>query len=446
MRSSSFRRAMSAFICAVMLFAPPLVSAADYRTPGGYILRRSRERSVTAGVTLHRYSFYKLRDPLPVLTQRLIVLNVEPAENPRLYWANALPEKGVHSLQKTSLNARPLTRTKGVKGLAAFNGDFFDVVAGGPLGQNMSEGRWITAGEFGGHPALGFTENGLPVLADPQMRLTLNVFRDGEKILSNVPIDALNAMRADADSATTGPMNALVQRRDNRLVLYTRDFGSSTRQKDGGFEVRFQTADTVRSGETMSGTVDSVFPPGTDTYESENHWRGARIPKGASVLSSAPENPVLQSLRPGDRVEISCAVAPEWAEVVTATGGGRPDGGPMLIWRGAPVPDDTTVDDYEYFYGRHARTVFARRRDGSYFFLSAPQGQDAKSDGIALSDLKDMLLWLGAEDALNLDGGPSATFCLPRGKQFFPSADYRSAERERETRVGNSLVLLEKAE
>ena len=57
-----------------------------------------------------------------------------------------------------------------------------------------------------------------------------------------------------------------------------------------------------------------------------------------------------------------------------------------------------------------------------------------------------LLLDLGAQDAVNLDGGPSATMVTPSqlSGQPFTRSD-NSGGRRTETRVGNALILTEEA-
>ncbi len=79
--------------------------------------------------------------------------------------------------------------------------------------------------------------------------------------------------------------------------------------------------------------------------------------------------------------------------------------GPMLIYHGRPMPmrnDRTFVTD------RHNRTAIAQRADGTVLLFTV-DGRMRPSAGMSLSELITTLQWLGATDALNLDGGGSTT-------------------------------------
>ena len=155
-----------------------------------------------------------------------------------------------------------------------------------------------------------------------------------------------------------------------------------------------------------------------------------------------------QLLQPGDRVYITCHADPVFDEAVVISGGGRPDYGPLLLLDGKKA-DITQVQELdarkEYFYSHHARTIAARRADGSWFFVVI-EGYRAGSYGMQLDWAQTLLLDLGAQDAVNLDGGPSATMVTPSqlSGQPFTRSDNSGGSRT-ETRVGNALILTEEA-
>lgn len=406
----------------------------------GYEIIRAREKQWADGVTLRQIALKKeAPDGKEPLRQRLLIFVVDPAKNPRLKPLNLLANQRVHSTQKPSLTAPTQKQGKLLFGL---NGDFFDMLSGGPLGFNMNEGRWLTSGEFPDALALGFDANGRAKLANPGLQLTLSAQRAGKSILTGIPIDALNAPRADIPARLSSPNNAYQARLDNLLVLYTSDNGPYTYAPDGGYEVVFSAEDQLKSNEDCTGTVTGIFPSDTTTEKSGEFTKGARIKKKTAVLSATGDGmTALMLLKKGDTVTIHCSVANDWADVVTSTGGGRPDLGPVLLRGGIPQPDAEWVDDYAYFYGRHARTAFGLMADGRYFFLNVQQGVDA--NGMTIAELKDAMKELGAQDALNLDGGPSSTLLFSKGKKATPVTDYFGNIKERETNVANTLIMVE---
>ena len=86
--------------------------------------------------------------------------------------------------------------------------------------------------------------------------------------------------------------------------------------------------------------------------------------------------------------------------------------GPMLVADGRLR---ITVDE-EIFFGSsipntHPRTAAGRTRDGSLILLVV-DGRQPESRGVNLQELAEIMLELGAVDALNLDGGGSATLVV----------------------------------
>jgi hypothetical protein len=86
--------------------------------------------------------------------------------------------------------------------------------------------------------------------------------------------------------------------------------------------------------------------------------------------------------------------------------------GPMLVVDGIIQ----VTSDEEVFFGSsipstHPRTAAGRTRDGSLILLVV-DGRQPESRGVNLHELAEILVELGAVDALNLDGGGSATFVV----------------------------------
>jgi exopolysaccharide biosynthesis protein len=86
--------------------------------------------------------------------------------------------------------------------------------------------------------------------------------------------------------------------------------------------------------------------------------------------------------------------------------------GPMLVVDGRI----RVTSDEEVFFGSsipstHPRTAVGRTRDGSLILLVV-DGRQPESRGVNLNELAEIMVELGAVDALNLDGGGSATFVV----------------------------------
>lgn len=84
--------------------------------------------------------------------------------------------------------------------------------------------------------------------------------------------------------------------------------------------------------------------------------------------------------------------------------------GPMLLRGGKPM---VTREEERMFAGedvRHPRTALGLH--GKTVQLVVVDGRSAESRGVTLAGLADLLVRLGAEDAMNLDGGGSTTLVI----------------------------------
>lgn len=85
----------------------------------------------------------------------------------------------------------------------------------------------------------------------------------------------------------------------------------------------------------------------------------------------------------------------------------------MLVMGGSRIPD---LDDSDL----HPRTAVGYSKNGRYLYLVVVDGrQPFYSDGITIKELADLMISLGAQYAMNLDGGGSSTMVV-EGKDGNP--------------------------
>jgi Phosphodiester glycosidase len=138
--------------------------------------------------------------------------------------------------------------------------------------------------------------------------------------------------------------------------------------------------------------------------------RGVVVRAGAAVGAGAipPDTTVLvgreagadslRRLRPGDRVRIAYHLAGP-ARLHFAVGGFA------ILRDGTPPPDLDAVT-------RAARTAAGASRNGRHLYLLVADGHSAASNGLTLTGLASLLRHVGAENAMDLDGGGSTTLVL----------------------------------
>ena len=86
---------------------------------------------------------------------------------------------------------------------------------------------------------------------------------------------------------------------------------------------------------------------------------------------------------------------------------------------------------------RHPRTAVAMLKDGRFLMVTV-DGRSESSGGISLADLANLLLELGATDAMNLDGGGSTTMYLNGKVVNHPS------DKEGERKVSDVLIVTQR--
>ena len=117
---------------------------------------------------------------------------------------------------------------------------------------------------------------------------------------------------------------------------------------------------------------------------------------------------------------------------------------PLLIFEGETLP---LQKDLGFVSDRHNRTAVGIRADGTVLLIVV-DGRAPKAAGMSLLELQQVMLWLGCRNALNLDGGGSATFYADlkgnHGVLNYPSDNGRF-DHEGERTVSNAVLVVRKA-
>lgn len=202
-------------------------------------------------------------------------------------------------------------------------------------------------------------------------------------------------------------------------VLFTRAVGPSTRTH-AGVDLILERSGTgpwlpLQIGQTYTVRVARVNPAG-------NSPLGTNV----MVLSLGPRLvSQLAKMEPGMLLQIATATTPDLAGAKTAIGGG-----PTLVEGGKPR-------DWEGPQARHPRVAVGWNK--THIFLVEVDGrQRSLSIGMTFPELAKYMLKLGCEEAVNLDGGGSATMWVLGNVMNSPSQGY-------ERPAANALVLIQKA-
>lgn len=185
-----------------------------------------------------------------------------------------------------------------------------------------------------------------------------------------------------------------------------------------------------------------MAPPGSVAAVNGDFFTPEGAPRGAELSTrgfrASARRPALSWSAPrGPRIGVA-----EIAEgrLVLAPGEARPEillgGFPELLRDGAPVGDLEVAARPSFAGVRHPRTAVGFSRSRSRLWIVVVEGRQAtRSAGMTLPELADLLASLGAERALNLDGGGSSVMVLGARPVSRPS------EEGRERAVANALVV-----
>ncbi|MCX5750064.1 MAG: phosphodiester glycosidase family protein [Candidatus Saganbacteria bacterium] len=285
--------------------------------------------------------------------------------------------------------------------IAGVNGTFF-APGGMPLGMLMIDKEIITLPPYE-RTALAITSDHKAYI-DTFLSATYFSLKDK----SIYEITRINEPRGTSDS-----------------VLFTPRYGSRTKTKPGGFEI------VVQKGEIVAINLKNSLIP-SDGY--------------VISVSGAPLENLGEKAKIGDPIKLSLTLIPfsysSKEDILHLVGGG-----PRLL-KGGQIYVSKFMERFkkDIAQGRAARTAVGVTKDEKILLVTIDGKVRAKgkkflsqeedeSIGLTLEELSELLLSLGATDAMNLDGGGSSAMAV-NGKLISSPVD--GVER----RVSNSILVL----
>lgn len=322
------------------------------------------------------------------------VVRVE-RNNPEFELQSCLARGTRFGLATLSDQIRAMPRNDG-RPVAGLNGDFFrrqEPYLGDPKGLQIMRGELVSA-------PCDWSCLWIDAMGTPQMTNVLSLFHvlwpDGRK----TPF-GLNEPRAR-----------------NAAVLYTAAVGNGT-QAAGGRELILERDGTntwlpLKPGITYSARVREIRNTGNSLITSDTMV----LSLGRQLLSRVP------AVTPGTILRLSTDT---WPDLTGAS---------MAIGGGPPIVRDGKVLDRDDSRARHPRAAVGWNEN--HFFLVEVDGrQRGVSVGMSVRELAQQMVRLGCTDALNLDGGGSAT-C------WFYGQIMNNPSQGDERGMGNALVVIQK--
>lgn len=281
--------------------------------------------------------------------------------------------------------------------LAAINGDFYEKserYLGRPRDVEVHLGEVISCPA--GHTCFWMDAEGTPHMTNVFSRFRV-IWADGK----------------------TTPIGLNQLREDGAAVLYTSVVGTSTRTTNGLDLILERSTNgpwlPLRIGQVYTAKIREVRTSGD-----------APLTADTMVLCIGPGlSSRMPAVRPGASLQIATETIPDLSGAQVAIGGG-----PALVQDGKPMQWPG------FLHLRHPRTALGWNKD--YIFMVEVDGRQSNlSLGMTFTELANYLIKLGCSQAMNFDGGGSATLWALGAVRNSPSeGDERPS--------ANALVLVKK--
>jgi exopolysaccharide biosynthesis protein len=290
---------------------------------------------------------------------------------------------------------------------AAINGDYYQRdkdYAGAPRGLQVVDGQLLSA---------------------PSGEATFWVDATGDFHADN--IDSRFQIIWPDGSTSQFALNG--ERADSEIELYTSAAGTSTHTKGGRELILIREEGSppwpIHVGLNYAARVREI----RETADTPLTTNILVLSVGPEMLKKSPPK-----IQVGDILRISTATEPALHGVKTAI-----SGGPMLIHNGSRVKlksSDSMAYAVTTMWEQHPRAAIGWNE--KFFFLVEVDGRQKRlSVGITLDDLTKFLMELGCNEAMNFDGGGSATLWF--------DGEVRNSPCDRmEREIANSLVIVRK--
>lgn len=280
-------------------------------------------------------------------------------------------------------------RQEGEDVVGVLNADFFDLRGG----TGATESNVVIDGEI--VKAVTTTES--PFDAFDNVHTQFGITATGAPVIDRFSLTAV--VRTPSGE---WPLAAINARAPGALALLTRWFDT--------LALRLQPRDTSAHvallkvggrGDTARYRVESTPVRERPVAPSD---------KTAVLVARGEALPVVERLRPGDRVEIVTKLVPDRGPLRTVVGGW-----PRIVDAGRNVAlaaDSVEGTIPRFSRARHPRSALGISRDSSTLYLVAVDGRQQTSVGMTLEELADAMIAMGAYEAMNLDGGGSTALVV----------------------------------
>ncbi|GIQ71241.1 copper amine oxidase [Xylanibacillus composti] len=335
-----------------------------------------REENITAGAKLREYVWQFQRGNKAVRTEvQAIVVDLQ---NPHVKLDVMSGKDGKTASRDTVLNQ---ARHSGA--VAGVNGDYFNTAAEfTPIGPQITSGTVVSSpsNHLNGMYTFGITKDNKPIIDTYKF--------DGKVTAASGASYSLAGINQTYSWFGSG--DNLQHTHAHAIHLYTDMWSSKSRGNDGS-----------------TTPTEVLIEAGRVSQISAGQALDMTVPEGGYILRAAGRAAdfVTSNLQVGDPVQIDYTLTPGNPNNLTNVSDFQMliGGHTLLVDNGKPAE---WTRDVSSIGGHRSRTAIGFSEDRRYVYLVTAEASK-NSDGISLSELRNLLVSLGVWKAVNLDGGGS---------------------------------------
>lgn len=303
------------------------------------------ENKVSKGVTHKKYIRNLNGKPAAV---NVLVVNTSQGS------AVVKPSFGTNAL-KTAMSVKQITKNESA--IAGINASYFKPNESIPIGLSVIDGE-LKSGPLFKRVAMGITDDNKFITGKPEISGRIEVNNSLKLSLFNINQPAFSR---------------------NRFSVFTDKYGYRTPKTGIGYSHILIVNGKIRYAKNSS------IP----------------IQKGSFAIVG-PSRLVSKKIKIGDDVKVTFSLTPnEWNSVKYAV-----SGGPYLV-RNGKVFIDRQKFSRSFLWTKAPRTAIGKTKSGNLLLVTVDGRQRNKSEGATISELAKIMKELGADEAINLDGGTS---------------------------------------
>jgi exopolysaccharide biosynthesis protein len=309
--------------------------------------------------------------------------------------------------------------TAGRQVKVAINGGFYGMSTDGiPTGAEVVNGMMVCLGDLA-QPSIGFDDNNMPYI---------------DNLVFNAKVKNMNGLEHGITTVNT-------TRWADFLVLFNAAKGKRTGANEWGTEVL--CSPKTGQWETLDNYINVACR--IDQIEPMSGKGNMAIPKGKIVLSGngAANAYLANSLHTGEDISVTVDYTLQHnPEVNSAVVRNVVSGYNIVLKDNTVVEPDPALyipDDYAMLTANNPRTSAGFSADKGYVYFTVVEGRrTGVSVGVSTAELGQVMKYLGAANAINLDGGGSSCLMVDKTMKNYPM------DGGSERAVCNGLAIIKK--